>query len=131
MLGALVLAGCGGASPVPSGGGAEPTSCCTHGPTEAPGGLSPDEAIAAARRYAAGGNDAAVIWAATESDPFARPNGAVVWEVRLATGLAGPSCPSEVLGRLPSPSDAFCLDQDGGVIVVLDFFSGAFRGWLH
>jgi len=32
---------------------------------------------------------------------------------------------------VPSPSDSACLDRDGGINVVLDYFSGDLLGWIH
>ncbi len=134
---AALLVGC---SAVPPG---SPGDCpavafgsatCTHGPTEAPGGLSRDAAIATARGYAPpGGADASLVWAAPESNPYAPRGslGGLVWEVRLAGAIAASPCPSGFLDREPTNSDPPCLDGDSGLIVVLDYISGAFLGWLH
>jgi hypothetical protein len=35
------------------------------------------------------------------------------------------------LDRYPLQSDAPCLDQDGGMVAVLDHYSGALLGWIH
>jgi len=118
----LLLGGCGG-----SAAGAGPA--CTHGPTAAAGGLSRDAAIASARRVAPPANgDPKVIWASIEPDPFStqgtseRP---LVWEVRLEGAFAASPCPSGLLEFLPTPSDAACVDQESGLIAVLDYDSGA------
>ena len=136
---AAVLVGCSG---VPAGSPGSPGDCgavglssptCTHGPTEAPGGLSRDAAIAAARGYAPSGGEASLVWAAPESNPFA-PRGSIgglAWEVRLTGALAASPCASGFLDREPTNSDPPCLDRDSGLIVVLDFYSGALLGWLH
>lgn len=141
LLGSLVggllaasLAGCGGV--VGGCDGLLFAAACTHGPTAAPGGLSQEAAIAAARRQApAASPDPSLVWAEIEPDPFAPPGSAdrrLVWEVRLqGSSLTAPACPSGFLDRAASPSDPACLDGDGGLIVVLDYFSGAFLGWIH
>jgi hypothetical protein len=108
----------------------------THGPTAAPGGLSKDAAITLALREAPASSPApTVVWASIESNPFYprgnNPTGPLVWIVRLQGGLSASPCPSGSLDRLPSASDAVCLDQDGGVDVVLDYFSGDLLGWIH
>jgi hypothetical protein len=133
-----VLAACGVppvGSPGPCGPGpdlASPT--CTFGPTGAPGGLSRDAAIAAARGHVPqGGGGASLVWASVESDPFApRPSiGGLVWEVRLVGPTMAPPCPSGFLDRAPTGSDPPCLDRDSGIVVVLDYVSGEFIGWIH
>jgi len=108
----------------------------THGPTAAPGGLTQAAAIARARALAiASDGSTTVVWANVENDPFAARGagspGRLVWMVRLAGGLAASACPSGFLDRPASASDGPCLDVDGGVDVVLDFYSGAFIGWTH
>ncbi len=108
----------------------------THGPTAAAGGLSKDAAIAQALREAPAPSPApTVVWANIESNPFSprgnNPPGPLVWIVRLQGSRAVSPCPSGFLDRLPSPSDAACFDQDGGVDVVLDYFSGDLLGWIH
>ena len=72
-------------------------------------------------------------WAAIEPDPFLHGMDAVplVWEVRFQGGLAAPSCSPGFLAVPPSVADRICLDDDGGVIAVLDYFTGAFIGWSH
>jgi len=134
ILGPLLLvvflsAGCDVVSPFAN-------TCCTHGPTAAPGGLS--EAAATARAVAVApwtSEETTVIWASIESNPFvprgANPPGPLVWIVRLAGGLDLAPCPSGMLDRVPNPSDAACRDVDGGVDVVIDFFSGDLLGWIH
>ena len=86
-----------------------------------------------ARVCTARGAEASLVWAAPESNPFApRPSiGGLVWEVRLAGSMAVSPCPSGFLEREPTNSDPPCLDGGSGLIVVLDFFSGTFLGWLH
>ena len=108
----------------------------THGPTAAPGGISQDAAIARAREAAAASGPApTVVWASIESNPFVprgnAPPGPLVWIVRLQGGLAASPCPSGFLDVPPSASSSACLDGDGGLDVVLDYFSGAFLGWTH
>ena len=76
-----------------------------------------------------------LVWASIESDPFVRgPSatpGRLVWMVRLEGGLAAPSCDPGDLDEPPSTADKPCQDADGGLVVVLDFFTGAFLGWTH
>jgi hypothetical protein len=129
LLVALLIAGCEVVSPLPS-------TCCTHGPTAAPGGLSEEAATARALSVAPeGGQGTTVVWASIESNPFvprgANPPGPLVWIVRLAGGLDIAPCPSGVLGRVPTSSDPACLDADGGADVVLDYFTGDVLGWIH
>jgi hypothetical protein len=74
------------------------------------------------------------IWAVIGNDPFVAPgsgNARVVWMVRLQGPFAASPCPSGFLGRLPSADDPACLDDQSGLIVVIDYFSGALIGWLH
>lgn len=135
-LAALAVAACGasatGLGPQPSCGAAPQASLgCVPSITVAPGGLSEPAAIAAARALVPGGSDAAVVWAHVEPNPFIRPEGPLVWEVRLAGQIAYSPCPAGWLDHVPTPSDPACLDNDSGVIVVLDHYSGAFLGWLH
>lgn len=111
-------------------------TCCTHPPTGAPGGLSREAAIARARAIAPGsGSSTTVVWASIETDPFAprgsAPPGPLVWMVRLQGSLHASPCPSGFLDRPASPSDAACLDHDGGIDVVLDYFTGDLVGWTH
>lgn len=111
-------------------------TCCTHGPTGAPGGISEDAAVTRAREVAAGSGPAtSVVWASIESDPFAprgsAPPGRIVWIVRLQGGLTMSPCPSGFLDQPASPSNTGCLDGDGGINVVLDYFSGDPLGWTH
>jgi hypothetical protein len=122
---ALVLAGCTLVG----------QDCCTHPPTGAPGGMSEDAAIAAARRLAPTSTaEPTVIWAQIEHDPFAQ-HGAndarLVWEVRLQGPFAVAPCPSGFLDAPPSLGSKACVDGDSGLIVVLDYYSGAFIGWTH
>jgi len=126
LLACFLLAGCSVTMPPQA----------THGPTAAAGGLSKDAAIALALREAPASSPApTVVWASIESNPFYprgnNPPGPLVWIVRLQGGLTSSPCPSGFLDRLPSASDAACLDQDGGVNVVLDYFSGDLLGWIH
>jgi len=119
---------------------ATPTSvpscaCGPSGPSGPPGGLPSDAAIAAAQRLAPpAAAEPAAIWASIEQDPFASsgPSDArLVWEVRLQGSFAVSPCPSGFLNRPPSLGDTACLDGDSGLIVVLDYFSGALVGWTH
>jgi hypothetical protein len=52
----------------------------------------------------------------------------MVW---LKGDFALPSCPTGFLERNPTPSDLPCLDAEGGLVAVLDQFSGALLGWTH
>ena len=124
------------ASAVFAGCSALGQTCCTHGPTGAPGGLSQEAAITTAREVAPGSDPSTtVVWASIESDPFsprgAAPPGPLVWIVRLHGGLAASPCPSGFLDRSALRSDSACLDGDGGINVVLDYFSGDLLGWIH
>lgn len=130
-------------SPVPTirvapeascGGGPEASGSCVVPLTPAPGALSREAAIAAAQTSLSGGTAASVEWSQLTWNPFAQPigSGPLVWEVRLAgRALPQPTCPADWLTRYPSASDAPCLDQNNGVIVVMDQFSGAVLGWSH
>lgn len=133
----VVLAACASAQTNPSCGGGLPleSPACTHGPTGAPGGLSEAAAVAAARMVAPVSSPApTLVWAAVEEDPFSAPATGprrLVWEVRLQ-GMVGVSpCPSGLFERQPTVTDGACLDADSGLIVVLDYFTGSFVGWLH
>jgi hypothetical protein len=130
MAGALVagavVAACNSLAQAPS----------THGPTAAPGGMPQDAAITRAHELApSAGPSTRVVWASIESDPFAprgsAPPGPLVWIVRLEGGMTASPCPSGFLDRPASTSDKACLDGDGGIDVVLDYFSGELRGWIH
>jgi hypothetical protein len=108
----------------------------THGPTAAPGGISRDAAITRAREVAPASSPApTVVWASIESSPFVprgnAPPGPLVWIVRLQGRLAAFPCPSGFLDVPPSASSSACLDGDGGLDVVLDYFSGTLLGWTH
>jgi hypothetical protein len=108
----------------------------THGPTAAPGGLTKDEAVARAMKVLPANNGVpAVVWASIESDPFSprgnAPPGPLTWIVRLQGGLAASPCPSGSLDRVPAASDPACLDGEGGIDVVLDYYSGDLLGWSH
>jgi hypothetical protein len=132
LVAVVSLAGCAAATPSPS-----PTECaCASLPlTGPPGGLSRDAAIAAAKRLAPPSSaEPTVVWAYVESDPFASPgtsDGRPVWEVRLQGLFAASPCPSGFEDYAPKPSDTACLDGDSGIIVVLDYYSGAWLGWSH
>lgn len=107
------------------------TCACAPALTAAPGAISEEAAIAAAKRQAPSATaDPSVIWVNVTFDPFdtARP---LVWEVRLEGPFAVPPCPAGFLDRPPLRSDAPCLDQHGGLVAVLDHFSGALLGWTH
>ena len=100
----LTLAGCSLVSPVGCGGsipGASPA--CSHGPTGAPGGLSRDAAIAAARRVAPPASaDPTVVWASIERDPFAplsMTEARLVWKVRLQGVVRPRAVPVGVPGQ--------------------------------
>ena len=126
MVVGVALAACNSLAQAPS----------THGPTAAPGGISQDAAITKAREVApSSGPSTTVVRASIESDPFAprgtAPPGPLVWIVRLQGGLAASPCPSGFLDKMPLPSDSACLDRDGGIDVVLDYFSGELLGWIH
>ena len=116
------------------GGGPQASGSCVVPLTPAPGAMSREAAIAAALAAVPGASSAWVEWSSLSPSPFVEPagSGPVVWEVRLAgRQLPQPTCPADWLSHYPSPSDAPCLDQDHGLIVVLDQFSGAFLGWAH
>lgn len=122
------VGGCGG---MPLGG----APACTHGPTGAPGGLSQEAAIAAARRVAPSATGTTkVVWAAIEHDPYAPADslgGPWVWEVRMEAAFAASPCPSGFLDQVPTASDPACLDAESGLVAVLDYDSGALLGWMH
>ncbi len=131
LLAMPAVAGCAATYPSPS----QVCACATLPLTGPPGGLSHDAAIAAAKRYAPTSSaDPAVIWAHVESDPFASPGTSeerLVWEVRLQGPFAASPCPSGFEEYPASPSDKACLDGDSGIVVVLDYYSGAWLGWTH
>jgi hypothetical protein len=139
VVAGLLLAGCAATpSNEPSGcGGSIPgasAACATQGSTGAPGGLSRDAAIAAARRLApSAATEPTLIWASIGDYPFspASPVNRPVWMVRLEGPFAASPCPAGFLERYPSPSDGVCLDSSSGLVVVIDYFTGAFLGWLH
>ena len=138
LLAVLAVVGCAVAlptatvTPIPVASGC---ACATPAPINPPGGLSRDSAIAAAIRLAPpAGNVPAVIWAETAGDPFASPGDSergLVWEVRLQGSFAASPCPPGFLERPPSLADTSCLDGESGVVVVLDYFTGALIGWMH
>lgn len=109
----------------------------THGPTAAAGGISKDAAIALALKAlpATSRGVPVVVWASIENDPFAPrgnvPPGPLRWVVRLQGGMTTSPCPSGWLDRVATTSDPACLDADGGIDVVLDYYSGAVLGWVH
>jgi hypothetical protein len=75
-----------------------------------------------------------MIWALIGNDPFVAPgttNARLVWMVRLQGSFAASPCATEFLERLPSVHDPACLDNESGIVVVIDYFSGALVGWLH
>jgi hypothetical protein len=77
------------------------------------------------------GEEPALIWADFVADPFASPGDSdprLVWEVRLQGSFAASPCPSGFLDRPPSLADTSCLDSKSGVVVVLDYFTGALIG---
>lgn len=126
LVAAAVLAGCAGVGQDPS----------THGPTAAPGGLSRDVAIARARAAAPGATSAtSIVWASIESDPFsphgAAPPGPLTWVVRLQGGLTSSPCPAGFLDKAATASAPACLDVDGGIDVVIDYYTGELLGWSH
>jgi hypothetical protein len=135
LLALLSVAGCAAASPATPIAVVSGCACATSGPSGPPGGLSRDEAIAAALRLAPHANaQPAVVWASIEQDPFASQGtskASLVWEVRLQGSFAASPCPSGFLERPPSLADTACLDTDSGLVVVLDYFSGALTGWTH
>lgn len=109
-------------------------ACAPPPPTPAPGAISEEAAIAAAKQQAPPStSNPSVIWAQTAVNPYTRgqPDAQLVWEVRLQGDFAVPSCPPEFPDRYPTPSDAPCRDRDGGLIAVLDQFSGELLGWIH
>jgi hypothetical protein len=139
VLFALVVGACGGISPsgpqpLPSCGGDPQASLGCFEPTPIPsGGITREDAITIARRSLPGGAGAQVVWASVESNPYATPNatGPIVWEVRLEGEIGELACPSDWLDRWPAASDPPCLDNDSGIVAVLDYYSGVLIGWLH
>ncbi len=132
LFAALIVGGCDARSLTDPLG----QTCCTHGPTGAPGGLSRDAAIARALEVAPVSSALpAVIWAEVESDPFVpRGNatpGPLVWIVRLQGALTPSACPTGFLDVPPAATSSACLDMDGGLDVVLDYFTGELLGWVH
>jgi hypothetical protein len=111
------------------------TCACTQAPSHPPGGLSQEAAVAAAERAApAASTGLQFVWASVERDPFLpsdRSDARPVWEVRLEGSLTAPPCPSGFLDVRPSSADKACLDGEGGLVAVLDYYSGAFVGWIH
>ena len=110
------------------------TPACTFPPTAPPNGLSRETAIATARRLApvtAAAPDA--VWATAQRDPFARQGAERwVWEVRLAGAFTAPACPTGMPEPLSPPDGSTpCVDGDGGLVVVLDFYTGALVGWTN
>ena len=120
---------------------AEPSCACSYPPTVPPGGITRDAAIAAALRVTPGaGPKTTVVWADSYPDPFVLhdvPSGTpdpvssrVAWIVRLEGGLTAPPCGGAPV-TTPAARDGPCLDDRGGVAVVLDPITGALRGWTH
>jgi hypothetical protein len=98
--------------------------------------MSKDAAVARAIKALPAASPAPVVlWASIESDPFApsgnAPPGPLTWVVRLQGGLAASPCPSGWLDPVPTASDPTCLDADGGIDVVLDYYSGELFRWIH
>jgi hypothetical protein len=110
------------------------TGCCgcVSLPAAEPGAITRDQAIAAALREAQSvATDPSVVTAQVYPDPFDVTRRRLVWTVRLQGGFAVASCSPGFLDRYPSPSDPPCTDQDNGIVVVLDEFTGQFLGWSH
>jgi hypothetical protein len=111
------------------------TGCLTPPATLAPGALTRDQAIAAAIRQAPPGmSNPTVEWAAPGSSPFIPHT--PVWLVRLDGAADVPTCAPGYLDRVPSPSDAPCLDNHFGevpygLVVVLDPLTGKLMGWSN
>ena len=79
------------------------------------------------------GDSSRARWAAVEHDPFA-PQGDVrwAWMVRLTGVFAAPPCPTQGPGAMSRPNASVaCVDGDGGLDVVLDYYTGAFVGWTN
>jgi hypothetical protein len=110
-------------------------ACASASPTPPPGAISRDAAIqAAVRAVPSAAEDPVVVWAALEPYPFADATGAdrpLVWEVRLEGSIQGPSCAPGYFERWPTRADAMCLDNESGVVIVLDAFTGQLLGWNH
>jgi hypothetical protein len=127
MLGAATL---WLSSPCPFG-----TGCAVAPPTLAPESITRDQAIAAAIRQAPSAlTNPSVDWATAGQNPFAPHSSAPVWLVRLKGIGDIPTCAPFDPNRLPSPSDAPCVDNDQGkasygLIVVLDPLTGDLLGW--
>jgi hypothetical protein len=52
--------------------------------------------------------------------------------VRLTGVFAAPPCPTQGPGAMSRPNASVaCVDGDGGLDVVLDYYTGAFVGWTN
>ncbi|MEP7379089.1 MAG: hypothetical protein ABI725_05940 [Chloroflexota bacterium] len=117
-------------SPCPPGIG-----CALAPPTLAPESITREQAIAAAIRQAPSSmTDPSVDWATAGQNPFEPHSSTPVWLVRLKGSGKLPTCAPGYVDRIPSPSDAPCLDNDlgkapYGLVVVLDPLTGDLLGW--
>ncbi len=132
---AILVAACSAAGPLASAscGGARP-------PLTAPaGGLTRSQAVAAALAVAPrSASTPNVVWTQVSSSPFSgdEPSGGkLVWMVRLEADFDVPAClrtdvgPEDVTARRQTPSDPPCLDDAGGIVAVLEMYTGRLIGW--
>ena len=132
LLAVVIVGGCAVAAPTPTRPAPSGCACATYPVSSPPGGLSRDAAIAAAKAVAPpAGSAPLVVWAMIGEDPFASPGSSarLVWEVRLQGSFAASPCASGFLERPASLADPACLDYDSGLVVVIDYFTGALVGW--
>lgn len=130
-----VSSGCGGEATAGDSGAAIPSPACSHPPSAPPGAISREAAISAARS-AVGDTQAQadVIGADVGQNGFgaALPGHPWLWQVRLnGPALRLSPCPSGNLDREPDWSAAPCLDEEQGLWVVVDAFTGQVLGSMH
>jgi hypothetical protein len=95
------------------------------------GGISREEAIAAAVAAAPSGTTPQIVWAVLVDNPFQPPfERDWIWGVRL-TGVDAPDCPADIRDHPPSPSNPPCIDRDDGLTAAIEFYSGDLIGWYH
>lgn len=125
LCGVLSLAGC------------EAACACAPTPeriTPAPGAITQDAAIEAAKRLApAAASEVTVGWVGVARNPFAsdESSASLVWMVNLYGTFAVPSCPPGVDARpwgVPKSLPP-CLLSDKLLVAVLDHFTGQLIGW--
>ena len=119
-------------SPVP-----ENSCLCTEPPPTPPaGGISQQAAEhrALALVPQSGTSSLRIVWIAFGYDPFVAwnaPNRKPVWTVRIEGAIAAPTCVPGYFNHDESTTDPMCLDNEGGVDVVLDFYDGSLIGFHH